>query len=155
MLNCYDFFETSINKVREFHKSVKYDPNNIELLLKRQMMDIDYNKLSILKDIIEKTNAKVVITSTWKKLKIYPYVQKELIKLGIPIIDVTIDDVVNRGTGIKKYLTDHKIEDYVILDDEIFKDYDEELLNRLVKTSFYDGGLQEKHKLELIKKLKM
>ena len=44
--------------------------------------------------------------------------------------------------------------DYIILDDEIFPDYDENLLNHLIKTSFYEDGLTEKHAKKLIKGLK-
>ena len=38
--------------------------------------------------------------------------------------------------------------------DEIFEDYDEELLSHLVKTSFVNGGLTKRHKKEVIMKIK-
>ena len=54
-----------------------------------------------------------------------------------------------RGDGIKEWIKNSKVnvESFVILDDGIF-DYDEEnLMNNLVKTSFYGelGGLQPSH----------
>ena len=51
-----------------------------------------------------------------------------------------------RGKEIKLYLQKHpNIDNFVILDDEIFKDYDNYLLKHLVKTSFYIDGLTEEH----------
>ena len=152
VLNSSDFFASNCEEVKKF----KYDLNDTYMLLKRQMMDIDYKKVAILKEIINETDAKVVITSSWKKLKIFPYVMCNLICEGIPIIDITHDKGYDRGTGIKKYLLEHDVDvdGYVILDDDIFNDYDEEIINKLVKTSFYHGGLEEKHAKEIIKKLK-
>lgn len=51
-----------------------------------------------------------------------------------------------RGEEIKLYLQKHpNIDNFVILDDEIFKDYDNYLLKHLVKTSFYIDGLTKEH----------
>lgn len=154
VLNCSDYFTSMLKKINQFYELLKHNPHDIDLLVKRQMMDIDYSKLVIIKNIVIETGAKIVIISSWKNLRIYPYVQKKLIDLGIPVIDITIDNGSDRGTGIKKYLNQHKIDEYVIIDDEIFDDYDETILNKLVKTNFYNGGLQEKHELGLIKRLK-
>ena len=117
-------------------------------------MDIDYEKLHILKDIIDTTESKVVVISSWKSLVIYSYIERILNSLGIPIIGRTYDNIFNRGTGIKKYLINHDVSNYIIIDDEIFDDYDEELLSRLVKTNFYDVGLSKEHKTKAIKLLK-
>ena len=150
VLNSNDFFASNHEEV----KKIKYDLNDIDTLLKRQMMDIDFSKVMILKKVVDETNAKVVITSSWKKLKIFPYVMCALIREGIPIIDITHDNGYNRGIGIRKYLLEHDVRDYVVLDDDIFDDYDKEILNNLVKTSFFDGGLKEEHANELVKRLK-
>ena len=51
-----------------------------------------------------------------------------------------------RGEEIKLYIPKHpNIDNFVILDDEIFEDYDDYLLKHLVKTSFYIDGLTEEH----------
>lgn len=51
-----------------------------------------------------------------------------------------------RGEKIKLYLQKHpNIDNFVILADEIFEDYDDYLLKHLVKTSFYIDGLTEEH----------
>ena len=65
--------------------------------------------------------------------------------MGLPIIGETIDNGSDRGNGIKNYLLTHDVSDYIILDDDIFDDYDDVLLAKLIKTSFFDNGLKEKH----------
>ena len=153
VLNSNDFFASNHDLVKQFFKENEYDYNNVNLLVERQMLDIDFTELKMLKDVIIKTDSQVVITSSWKKLKIFPYIVKEFIAFGIPVIGYTIDNGSNRGTGIKKYLMENKVDQYVVLDDDIFPDYDEEIMDRLVKTSFYDNGLEEKHIKKMIKKL--
>ena len=154
VLNSDAFFATNHDLVKQFYKDNEYNFDNVDFLVKRQMMDIDFSKLVVLKNIINETNSKVVIISSWKKLKIFSYVVNELISLGIPIIGYTIDNGGDRGNDIKRYLMENKVDQYVILDDDIFDDYDQEIMNRLVKTSFYNGGLEEKHANELIRRLK-
>lgn len=153
VLNNNEFFASNHNDVLNFYKENTDNLNDINISVKRQLMDIDFDKLRILKSVIDETRAKVVIISSWKKMRIYPYIVDELNELGIPIIDYTIDNGSNRGSGIKKYLLEHKVDEYVIIDDDIFDDYDDEIMDNLVKTSFYDGGLEDKHKEELIRKL--
>lgn len=55
----------------------------------------------------------------------------------------------HRGDGIKRWMKCFvTVESFVVLDDEIFDDYDRcGILPHLVKTSFYDnhGGLQDEH----------
>ena len=60
VLNSDEFFASNHEEVKKF----KYDLNDTDALLKRQMMDIDYNKLMILKGVIQATDAKVVIISS-------------------------------------------------------------------------------------------
>lgn len=153
VLNSQKYLINNYERVIKFYNKYGNIASDIDSLLERQMLDINVDKIKILKEIVDLTGAVVVIISSWKKLKIYPYVVGKLISMGIPIIGQTIDNGDNRGTGIKKYLNENNITNYVILDDEIFKDYDQELISRLVKTSFYDDGIKMKHKKEIIKKL--
>ena len=154
VLNSEQFFIKNHEEVINFYKTHEYDSDDIDLLIKLQMFDIDFAKVAMLKNVIDDTNAKIVVTSSWKKLKVFPYIADKLIKYGLPIIGYTIDNGFDRGSGINKYLSEHEINDYVILDDDIFDDYDEEIINKLVKTNFYDGGLKDIHVCELIKRLK-
>ena len=153
VLNSLNYFINMHSKVLELYENKNYNNSN-ELKLKRVMMDIDINKVNILKDIINETNSNIVIISSWKTLRVFPYVKDKLIDMGIPIIDVTTDDNCERGKGIKNYVEENNITNYIVIDDEIFSDYDDEILSRLVKTSFYENGLEEKHKVKAIKKLK-
>lgn len=126
-------------------------------------LEIDEEKVKILKEIIDKTGAKIVISSSWRgaiyhcfelndnsiknvvylknlfkkyDISIYgytPYIKKETLKIS-------------RGTEIRNWLFNKKVESFVILDDEIFKDF-YFLQDNLVKTNFYgkNGGLNFSH----------
>ena len=153
VLNDNNYFMSNHDVVKKMYQERKYHSDDITFNVDLEMMNIDLNKLAILKDITDKTGAKVVITSSIKKKKYYSYIESKLIGFGIPIIGVTEDDISNRGTGIRHYLEEHDVSEYVILDDDIFDDYDHELLNNLIKTSFFDGGLKEEHREILIRKL--
>ena len=51
---------------------------------------------------------------------------------------------------IKKYLKEHpEVKKYVILDDEIFGDYNE-LMDHLVKTNFFNNGLESYHVNQIV-----
>lgn len=123
--------------------------NNID----RRLIYIDCTKLNLLKEICDLTGSKVVVTSSWKFLDNYNEIEAKLIELGIPIIGKTKYLSYERGKGIKEYIEENNIKSYIVLDDQIFEDYDKELLNHLVKTSFDYGGLTIDHKDEIVKKL--
>lgn len=86
--------------------------------------------------IINKTNAKIVISSTWRMsgLKI----MKEMwIKRGLPgeVIDITPIKThgVNRGVEIQQYIDDNNITSYCIIDDD--DDMLPSQIDNFVKTS--------------------
>ena len=91
-----------------------------------------------------------VVTSTWKELRIYNELISYLKNFGIEVYDKTVHMSYNRGDEIREYLSTHEIDNFIILDDEIFKDFNE-LISHLVKTDFYNGGLTEKHKTLALK----
>ncbi len=154
VLNSNQFFASNHDEVKEFYKC-KNDSISIHDRVVRQMMDIDINKFNMLKNCVNKLNLYVVIVSSWKKLSIYPQLKNLLVDMGLPIIGETIDNGSDRGTGIKNYLLTHDVSDFVILDDDIFDDYDDVLLTKLIKTSFFDDGLKEEHIDMLIDMLKI
>jgi histidinol phosphatase-like enzyme len=123
--------------------------------VKSMLYEIDVDNLEVLKQIVEMTNSKIVVISSWKKLPYFKEASLELVRLGLPIIDVTIDNGSNRGEGIKNYLSSHKCKNYIVIDDDVFPDYDEEIMQHLVKTSFYESGLREQHIDVSVKKLTM
>lgn len=113
--------------------------------------EIDTQCLNNLKKIVNITKAKIVITSTWKKInRKYEEFKKYMIQNGISIYDKTPDSLqssINRGEEIRTWLEEHKseVDNFIIIDDEIYPDYNE-LEERLVKTEFYKGrGLEKKH----------
>ena len=119
---------------------------------------IDDVRVKRLKEIVDKTGAKIVLTSTWKlgwevtdkecMKDGGRYLDRKMKKQKLTILDKTHDQGWNRGYGIKQYLDSHIVESWVVLDDEIFKDYEAEgILPHLVKTDFYDenGGIQDDH----------
>lgn len=150
VLNSGNYFDSSKERKHNFYKVNKYDKNNIEQLAEYMMIDINIKNLEILKSIIDITNSKVVITSSWKNLKVFRNIVNRLINLGIPIVGQTVDKGINRGEGILNYIKEHNIDNYIVIDDDIFDDYNAKTLSRLVKTSFDENGLDEKAKVKAI-----
>ena len=131
----------------------KYQTSSIDDIVKNRMLDIDLDKVFILRDICNLTGAKIVISSGWRRLYDYPLIEEKLVSLGLPIVGVTPYINSNRGEEIRRYLEDEKIDNFVILDDEIFRDFNE-LENYLVKTSFYEDGLTEENAKEIVRVLR-
>ncbi len=154
VLNDSEYFKSNHEEVKQMYRDRKYNSDNIELNVLLEMMNIDLKKVTILKEVTDITGTKIIITSSIKKKKHYQYIETKLIELGLPIIGITNDEIYDRGTGIKHYLLEHEVSEYVILDDSVFDDYDEELLKHLVRTDFFMGGLKEKHKDILVRKLR-
>lgn len=113
-----------------------------ELRIKWHLSYLDFETLVLLKMLCVETNADIVITSGWKDLNDWPLIEEKLVDFGLPISGV-IDDTHGRGNGIISYVRDNDIEKYAILDDDIFRDYDDELMARLVYCDNYDGGFTE------------
>lgn len=119
--------------------------------------DIDIKTVLLLKRVIEETGAKIVMDTSFRYTQSFLKVQEMLLQNGI-MFDKTpfIDN--ERGKEIKQYLSERKdIEDYILLDDVIFPDFDDELLNHLIKMDDTDSrgigkGLQEKDVEEIIRR---
>lgn len=119
---------------------------------------VDVEKIKLLRQAIDQTNAKVVLTSSWRLTKMAQELIKLLITYGI-YVNTTPYIRNERGLEIKQWLADNQnVEDFVILDDEIFDSYDEGLMKKLVKISNGNGhnfgeGLLPKDIDEIIKRL--
>ena len=105
---------------------------------------IDDEKVKLLKNAINETGAKTVLTSSWRNSKDIIPLRKLLASYGISF-DVTPFINWDRGLEIKKWLAEHEqVEDYVILDDEIYDSFDTAMLEHLIKISNANGrGLGE------------
>ena len=116
---------------------------------------ISIAKVKRLKYIVDRTDAKLVLTSTWKKdynkyindhVNIFgKYLYNKLRKCDLRIFDTTERYETNpsdRSNGIKGWLKDHEgdVESYIILDDDYFPGYDDKEVNPyLVFTSICTG----------------
>ena len=136
-----------------------------------EYIGIDDRKASLLKEIVDYTNAKIVLVSTWKEYwvknpkhkdkqdELANYLDEKLAKAGLIIWDKISDyGTLERGHFIKEYVrimnsVGSHISKYVILDDEMF-DYKESGCTKyLVQTSFYDNGLEKKHVRKVVEML--
>jgi len=125
---------------------------------------IDDDKLAKLKTIVDKTNAEIILVSTWKEGWFpelsYKYLQdnlgnlidKKFRKFGLKIIDKTFDNGHGRPQDILQYAFKHNIRNYVILDDQLFDYEDRRMMDNLVKTD-EDYGLTDEKVEEAISKL--
>lgn len=122
--------------------------------------EINPEKVKLLKEIVERTGAELVLSSTWRCLAknnsepehpMYTYLTDTLKEYGMKIIDHTPCIGQNRPKEIKAWLDNQQDKDvrFVSLDDD-FPEYEYKefgIGNCLVRTSFYEkyGGLRQEH----------
>lgn len=83
--------------------------------------EIEDKPLKLLQEIIEKTSAKIVVSSSWKNNKrLYEKLERRMKDCGMEIYDITPSiGIENRkGYEIKRWLDNNEVENFVILDDE-------------------------------------
>lgn len=122
--------------------------------------EINPEQVKLLKEIIDRTGAEIILSSTWRSLgnrkdepdhPMYTYLTDTLQEHGLEIIEHTPCIDQNRPKEIKAWLDNQPDTDikFVSLDDDFPQQkYDEVGIgNCLVKTSFYekDGGLRREH----------
>lgn len=120
---------------------------------KSRVIFIDQDKLLRLKRIVEATQAKIVLSSTWRYDRDdaryngdFLELQETFQKVGLDFYSYTPEDVlgIRRGMEIKAWLGIHpEVDRFIILDDELFDFEERGLLPWLVKTDFADSGLTE------------
>jgi hypothetical protein len=106
---------------------------------------IDVSRLEILKELIDKSNAKVVLSSSWKKAWVKGQTFDCIFKnAGIDIYDTT--PVLGRkNSEISAWLSAHSdIESFVILDDAE-GGWDELSPNVVITNPIQENGLEKKH----------
>lgn len=140
--------------------------------------NIDVDKVKLLKEICDSTNAKVVISSSWRGSETYtprfyhilisilmahdievlgdaPYIEVEYENnVSQLIAEITLEDLpylkIKYGTGraaeIQKWISEHDVDSFVILDDEDWNwadyGYDKYWIQ---PTWFGDGGLKREY----------
>ena len=104
----------------------------------------DTNCVGYLKEIIEKTGADIVVTSSWKSLMTYRDILNMWKQRGLPgyVIDATPSSsgCRHRGDKIDAWLKECKEDcQYVILDDIDESNFNEHQLSRLIVVNPYHG----------------
>ena len=90
--------------------------------------------LILLSCIVRRTNAKIVVSSSWRNCGLLDTLKKRLNDFLMSIYDKT-KDIGERGLEIKEWLDSHNgVESFVILDDEDF-DIKSYFPNNFVKTN--------------------
>lgn len=121
----------------------------------RPESEIDMHNLDILRLMVHYTDAKIVISSSWRKRTMFDYsvdnFKKFFTKLGwtdCPIIGVTENGSSYRGQEVALYLDNlsltENIEDYIILDDD--SDFILETLNDLESKYYIQCGIDKNKK---------
>lgn len=131
VLNSHRFFKERHEKNAERHFNGDY--------IEYKLGDIDLKSMVHLNDLLQKTGAKIVVSSTWRKSFSVKQLQELFRRVNLQgeIIDKTATLNTIRGLEIAKWLeTRPEVESFVIIDD----DSDMGDLKRfLVKTTFDDG----------------
>ena len=120
------------------------------------VIGIDDKKVKLLSKIVYNTKSALILTSSWKvhwerfykddQHELGNYLDRKLKRQRLYITDKTTPHGSERGREISEFLQRYQVEKWIVLDDDIFEDYEKyNILPHLVKTSFYDGGLKECH----------
>ena len=113
------------------------------------VIGVEQRLISHIKEIIDATSAKIVLSSTWRKDWVFDllngkdwnYLREEFAKQDLYFFDYTpIRSDSHRGKEIKEWLenTGYDVSSYVIIDDEMF-DIKDLHKGHMVQTSFNDG----------------
>lgn len=131
---------------------------------------IDLNRVEYLKRIVEETDAKIVLSSSWRhfciaKNSIITSNDKQMNKLieifahnNLRIYDITPKDVYGiRENEIKTWMCNKNIETFIVIDDDSY-DLQSFVDKELIKTNYFNEdiekcGLCEYHISEAINKL--
>lgn len=139
VLNSDNFFHEN----KGINNAINKLENKEETFYLRQINDLNYNSILLLKELANETNSDIVITSAWKNIRIWPLIEEYLVNKGLPIVDTTTYIKGNRCEEIAAYLKSHPdIKRYIIIDDELFKGY-ENYFDSFIHTNFHNEGLTE------------
>lgn len=156
-----------IDGVLNTQKTFKDIHDEYQVTHKRRV-ELDEKKIFYLSEIVRLTGANIVLSSSWRIFghmedgefiptnKRTEELKRLFAKYNMVIYDMT-SFLGSREEEIREWLSCHNAEEYLIIDDETFN-YNEEEMQRLIKTNFYlkyypNIGLGEQHIEEAVKKL--
>ena len=120
--------------------------------------------MKLLAKLVNETGAIIILSSSWKHYwnknpencdRFGIYLNKKLQQENLIIADKTYDKKKwRRGEGIKKYIEEHNVKNFVVLDDEVF-DFEEyeSIYRNWIQTDYYTGGINEEQIELAIRKL--
>lgn len=134
---------------------------NSEHTFSKSCENMDQKMASIISDqlvknlsyLVEKTDAKIILSSSWRvyfnnNLKNPNNIFAMVLLTSLNKYNLKLHDMTpfvkgefsnERGLEIKTYIDQHKIKDYVVIDDEEFSDFKNHLdMSRFIQTSFGD-----------------
>lgn len=132
-----------------------------------KVIGVEQSKIALVKQIIEATGAKLILSSTWRIGWFYEetgshdrdeqdwhYLRDEFFKQGLWFFDYTpLDKSRHRGTEIQTWLDkwEDEIDSYIVIDDSMY-DIWEMHEGHLIETSFR-YGIQDEHVKQAIELL--
>ena len=139
----------------------KKDPEYIEhnLRIDHRAKQISRSRVQLLNQLVDQfPDLLFVVSSSWRKNNTLDNLQKILEFHGFrgTLLDITPSLAERRGQEIKRWLDtkppqfNFVVDKFVILDDDSDM---EPIMEHLVKTSFWNNGLQQNHIDEIIKRL--
>ena len=137
-----------------------------------KVIGVEQSKIALVKQIVDATGAKLVLSSTWRIGWFYEetgshdrdkqdwyYLRDEFFKQGLRFFDYTpLDKSRHRGTEIQAWLDkwEDEVDAYVVIDDSMY-DIWEMHEDHLIETSF-GYGIQDEHvkqAIELLNKVEL
>lgn len=98
--------------------------NNVKGILE----EIDPKTIEMLKYALDVTGAQIVVSSSWRNIRKFEQLKELFLRYGISLGEKTPVLGHERGLEIRQYLKEHAdIDQYLILDDDMFDSFDEEL----------------------------
>lgn len=126
---------------------------------------VEDRPLKLLKEIVEKTSARIVVSSSWRigcersgrqsifGKELYEKLEKRLKDYGMEIYDITpsLGTGTQRGDEIREWLSKNQVENFIILDDDSDMCEYADMKNFIHTT--YEHGLTEELKNKAIEVL--
>lgn len=110
----------------------------------RFIYDIDSTAIERLNNILDKTQAQIVLSSSWRFAPLNEIMDSLKYKgFKYDIKYITTKERMDRGLQILKFVNENNVKDYIVIDDEPFEIVKYIPSNQFVNTTSDSGLLQE------------